>query len=157
GVRGCHSGPAVDLHADRGVEFVGAHALRVGHVLVEPELIDQVYEAAAIPELWPTVIERIAKLTGSVGGVLFSVTPNYSGWTSSPAYAPLFSDFIAAGWHTKNARAERAVARDYPGFIGDNELFTSEEMDQSPMYDWLRRKNFGWCFGTVIKVPAGDT
>jgi DNA-binding CsgD family transcriptional regulator len=125
--------------------------------LIEPDLVDDIYEAAAIPEFWPGVIDRISKLMKSVGGVLFSVTPTYSGWTSSRDYVPLFTDFIAAGWHQKNVRAERALAQSYPGFIGDHELLTREEMDRSPMYAWLRNKGFGWCAGTVIKVPSGDT
>lgn len=41
--------------------------------LVTEDLIDKVYEAAVVPELWDTVLEKIAFRVGSVGGLLLLV------------------------------------------------------------------------------------
>ena len=34
------------------------------------ELVESIYEAAVIPEKWPAILDQIAKVSGSVGGVL---------------------------------------------------------------------------------------
>ena len=36
------------------------------------ELIDRIYECSVVPELWPTVLDDLARLTESRGGLLFS-------------------------------------------------------------------------------------
>lgn len=39
----------------------------------------------------------------------------------------------------------------------DFDMFTAEEMDRDPMYAFMRSQNLGWCVGSTIQVPNGDT
>ncbi len=50
---------------------------------VTEDLIDQVYEAAAVPELWNTVLDTVAGRIASVGAVLFAANAQHTGWVAS--------------------------------------------------------------------------
>ncbi len=122
--------------------------------LATEDLIDRVYEAAVVPELWDKVLDDVASRVGSVGGLLFTANSQRTAWVGSSFAGPLYADFIKDGF--ANPRPQRAIARNHAGFIGDHELFTWDEMDRDPAYAYLRRKGGGWCAGTVIQVPSGD-
>ncbi len=124
---------------------------------ITDELLNQIYEAALLPDLWPDVLARISALSGATaGGVLFAMNPSFSGWKSSPGHQ-LFSEYIEGGWAARNPRpARRALAIKHAGFLGDDQFFTRQEMDEDPFYQWARERGGGWSFGTLIKMPAGD-
>jgi len=123
--------------------------------LITEDLIDDVYEAAAVPDLWEALLDNVAGRLGAAGGLVFVANVQHTGWLGSGAVAPFFADFVADG--DPNPRAQRAVARNHAGFLRDQDLFTAEEMDRDPVYARLRRSGFGWCTGTVIQAPGGDS
>jgi DNA-binding CsgD family transcriptional regulator len=125
--------------------------------MITSELIEQVYEAAAVPELWPSVLDDIAGLNSSIGGLLFVSNDVYAGWTASAAMRPIFQDFVDGGWLALNPRPGRAIALNRMGFVDDFDLFTAAEMDADPTYQYLRQQNVGWCSGTTVTLPSGDT
>jgi hypothetical protein len=122
--------------------------------VVTEDLIDKVYEASVVPELWEKVLDNVASRVGSVGGLLFAANSQRTAWIGSSFAAPLYADFIKEGF--ANPRPQRAIARNHAEFIGEHELFTLEEMDRDPAYAYLRRKGGGWCTGTVVQAPSGD-
>ncbi|WP_245930901.1 helix-turn-helix transcriptional regulator [Methylobacterium radiodurans] len=91
------------------------------------------------------------------GGMLFTATSEATRWTASPQTANFFEQFLASGWMAKNPLVERGVRRDHAGFLTDLDLFTHDELDAEPMYDYMRRSGGGWHLGTAIAVPNGDT
>ncbi|CAO4146830.1 hypothetical protein LPLAFNJD_LOCUS2295 [Methylorubrum aminovorans] len=123
----------------------------------DESLIDTIYEAAHIPELWPTLLDRLSERTDAWGGMLFTATPEATRWVASPQTTDFFSQFLAAGWMAKNPLVERGVRREHAGFLTDLDLFTHDELDAEPMYDYMRRIGGGWHLGTAIAVPNGDT
>jgi DNA-binding CsgD family transcriptional regulator len=124
--------------------------------LVTEDLIDKVYEAAAVPELWNTVLDNVASRAASIGGVLFAANAQHTGWVASGLMTPLVADFIADGYAAQNPRPQRAITLNHTGFVCDHDLFTPEEMDRDPVYAYFRRNGLGWCAGTVIQAPSGD-
>ena len=121
-------------------------------------LLDCIYEAASVPELWPVVLDKLAGVAGGVGTFLFTADPRTVRMTSSESLRQLWIDNLEGGWHEKNARLERAVQRRHAGFVREIDLFTAEEMDQEPTFrDFLRPRGFGWVAGTLIQVPSNDT
>jgi DNA-binding CsgD family transcriptional regulator len=131
-------------------------AVRGAMTLVTEDLIDNVYEAAVIPELWDTVLDGVARRVGSVGGLLFTANSQHTAWVGSSIMGPLYADFIEDGFAAQNPRPQRAIARNHAGFVRDDDLFTPEEMDRDPAYAYMRRKGIGWCAGTVVQAPSGD-
>jgi DNA-binding CsgD family transcriptional regulator len=125
-------------------------------MLITEQLIDDIYEAAVIPDKWQHLLDQIGRQIDSIGGILFTANRQFSGYAASPVLRRIYEDFIEDGYAALNPRPRRAIARNYPGFVGDHELFSPEEMDKDPAYSYLRRKGVGWCAGTVVRAPTGD-
>ncbi|MGY3581768.1 DNA-binding CsgD family transcriptional regulator [Bradyrhizobium sp. USDA 4341] len=125
-------------------------------MLITEQLIDDIYEAAVIPDKWQHLLDQIGRQIDSIGGILFTANRQFSGYVASPVLRRIYEDFIEDGYAALNPRPQRAIARNYPGFVGDHELFSPDEMDQDPAYSYLRRKGAGWCAGTVVQAPGGD-
>jgi hypothetical protein len=57
-------------------------------------LLDLIYEAAAIPDRWPAVLDRMAEIAGGVGTFLITADPRTIRWTSSGALRELGLDIL---------------------------------------------------------------
>jgi DNA-binding CsgD family transcriptional regulator len=121
------------------------------------ELLDHIYEAAAVPDKWPDVLDRLAHMAGAVGTFLLTTDPQNMRWTSSESVKELGNDFLEGRWHERNPRMARLVLRREAGFLREIDLFTSTEMDSDPTFtEFLRPRGFGWAAGTVVQVPSDD-
>jgi DNA-binding CsgD family transcriptional regulator len=76
----------------------------------------------------------------------------------SPAIRPMVDKWFDSDWTECNPRRERLIPRREPRFLTDLDAFTLEEIERDPFYqEFLRPLGFGWCTGTTIRTPAGDT
>lgn len=128
------------------------------------QLIDDIYEAAAVPEQWPRVLAALAALVDGMGAGLFSVPANRQidgareRYVCTPSMEQVVADFAALGRPELNQRSPRAIGRRHPGFLTDHDVFTEDELGKDPFYvDFLRPRGLGWCAGSAIFVPGGDT
>lgn len=121
-------------------------------------IIDEIYEAAVVPERWPRLLSRLSSTVGGDGGLLFTASAERSAWTVSPEIEPLMDEFFRDGWAAINPRPQRLGAANYPGFVRDNDSFTPDELDNDPVYrDFYRQRGLGWATGTMLNVPSGDS
>lgn len=90
-------------------------------------LLDLIYEAAAVPEMWPAVLDSLADMTGSVGTFLITTDPSALRWTSSESVRQLGLDFLEGRWHERNPRMERLLSHRHAGFMREIDMFTAEE------------------------------
>lgn len=120
-------------------------------------LIDQIYEAALVPELWPTTLGNLSAAADGVGGLLFTSHLDRIRWTGSSDIYGFFVEFLRDGWAAINPRPARMAAANHPGFIRDYDCFTPEEVDADPVFAFLRQRGLGWATGTMIEVPSGDS
>ena len=122
------------------------------------DLIDRIYEAAAVPELWPDVLNRLSALAGAWAAGLIAFDPiGKMRYVSTPNYAEAFARFAELGMTYDNQRPKRALASGHPGFLHDIELLSEAEHAADPIYrDFLRPIGVGWTAGTVIPVPSSD-
>ena len=120
-------------------------------------LLDLIYEAAAVPEMWPAVLDSLADMTGSVGTFLITTDPSALRWTSSELVRQLGLDFLEGRWHERNPRMERLLSHRHAGFMREIDMFTAEEMDGDATFtELLRPRGFGWAAGNVVQVPSDD-
>lgn len=119
-------------------------------------LLDAVYEAAAVPELWPSVLDRLSALADGVGGLLFATNTHDTRWTASRTLALVFDKFIRDGGMDKNPRPRRLAAMRYAGFVSDLDVFERDEIDRDPTYQHFRAIGLGWAAGTMFPMPSGD-
>jgi DNA-binding CsgD family transcriptional regulator len=122
----------------------------------ESSVVDRIYEAAIVPELWPTAIEAVAEHTGCYGGAFFSAGPHGSVFSASKTCEPHLNALVEGGWSERNIRVQRLVVKEWAGFVTDSDLCTDEEIANHPIYtQFLRPRGLGWSVATHI-VGADD-
>lgn len=120
------------------------------------DIIDRIYEASVIPELWPSALDLMADAADCQVGFLFAVDG-----ASEPQ--SIVNDrgqeaarrFFEDGWVTRNTQGARTLARDEPRFISDHDIYTEAEIENDPYYrEFLRPNGLAWGCGTVISGPV---
>lgn len=121
------------------------------------ELVNRIYEAAVIPEMWPAVLDDLSKIA-TRGGTLLSIDPQQEvRHIASEQFRGVMELFIRDGWIQQNIRAEKFMQTKYAGFLTDTHLILIEDMDRHPFYtDLVRPNGGGFAIGTSIPVPSGD-
>jgi DNA-binding CsgD family transcriptional regulator len=124
--------------------------------LGETNIVDAIYEAAAIPELWPGVLDSLAGIAGAVGTFLMATNAREFRWTSSDSVRQLGHDFIAGGYLARSFRM-KTLMQQRGGFAREIDKLTAAEMDTDvALTELLRPRGFGWVVGTVILAPSDD-
>lgn len=121
-------------------------------------LVGRVYEAAAVPELWPDVLGAIAHSIDAAGACLFTPGGVSARWISSPDMNSALDEFVAGGWLEHDGFNDRLLASGRTGFVGDLELFAPADLLVEPVYaDWLYPRGFGWGAATIMRLPHDRT
>jgi len=126
-------------------------------VMDREKLIDSIYEAALVPELWPRVLDGVALAGASSGATIFTLADQTGRWVSNDAVREAMTRFITEGWAARNERGRRTLEVAEPRFVADLDIFTPSEIEESPLYrDFLRPAGFGWGAGTIIRSMTDD-
>lgn len=121
------------------------------------ELIDRIYEAGLVPELWPAVLASMADRFDGAGAVLIAGDRGSTRITCSTGFEGVVSGFVEEGWAARNRRMERARAKRHPGFITEHDLFTLDELLADPALEgFFLPRGIGGELGTLIAMPTGD-
>jgi DNA-binding CsgD family transcriptional regulator len=124
---------------------------------MKTELIDRIYECSFVPQLWPGVLDELAELTGSRGGLLFSARDRVLKWTSSDNLNDIFRSYVEDGWFPRCPRRVCLFAKSMPAFFVEHDLWTADQLDSNPIYrDFFRPHGLGWSAGTGLQLPTGD-
>jgi DNA-binding CsgD family transcriptional regulator len=119
--------------------------------------IDALYEAAVIPELWPGVLDSIARQTHAALGTVFIYREGVHKNVGTPASDKLLRDYVALDRPTFNSRMHRSLARKNAGFMRDSDLFTHDELQRDEFYnDFLYPRGYGWVACSHFPLPNGD-
>ena len=109
--------------------------------------IDQVYEAAVVPDRWPVLLDRIGQHFDAKGGLIFTASTDGTRWIGGGEVVDIMQEFMAAGWMAHNDRPARVLARNHPGFLTELDVMTDDETRELPVFrDFLRPKG---CFATA--------
>lgn len=123
----------------------------------DADLIDKIYEAAVIPDMWPSLLHEISQIPEAVGGILFATNFQQTKWIASQDIDAIFDVFVRDGWMDRNQRPRRLAQMNYAGFVSDLDVFTEKELDEDPVYSgFLRPNDLGWAAGTMLSMPSGD-
>lgn len=124
---------------------------------MKTELIDRIYESSFVPDLWPGVLDELAELTGSRGGLLFSARDRVLKWTSSDNLNDIFRSYVEDGWFPRCPRRVCLFAKSMPAFFVEHDFWTADQLDNHPIYrDFFRPHGLGWSAGTGLQLPTGD-
>ena len=67
----------------------------------ETDIVDRIYEAAAIPDMWPGVLDAISDIAGGVGGLLFASDAAGFRSVGSRSLDGIIERYVAEGWPTR--------------------------------------------------------
>lgn len=124
----------------------------------EDEFLDRLYEAAALPELWPGVLDRLSAMADLAGAMLLGIRDTDVRWTSTPNFEATFRTYLQRGYVGQDQRTVRLTKLEYAGFVSELDVFSLEEWEADPIRrDLLVPAGFGWGIATNVAVPSGDT
>lgn len=124
---------------------------------MKADLIDRIYECSFVPELWPAVLDDVARLTDTTGGVLFAAHGKGLKWTASDSVSEVVRSYVEDGWFARCDRRVCMYSRVAPTFVRELDAWSQEEIDANPIYrDFFRPRGLGWSAGTGMSVPTGD-
>jgi DNA-binding CsgD family transcriptional regulator len=128
-----------------------------GQVFVKTDLIDRIYECSFVPELWPGVLDELAELAGSRGGLLFSARDRVLKWTASASLNEIFRSYVEDGWFPHCPRRICLFGQSMPAFFVEHDFWTPEQLESKAIYrDFFRPHGLGWSAGTGLQMPTGD-
>lgn len=124
----------------------------------QDELIDRIYEASVLPELWTGVIAQIARSVDGEAALLSTVQMNTVRMVSTSAdftetWRLIFERFPGAS----NPRTQRLLAARHSGFVTDAHVFSAGEIEREPLYtEILIPRGYGSGAATAIHYPGGE-
>ncbi|HXW73062.1 MAG TPA: helix-turn-helix transcriptional regulator [Methylocella sp.] len=124
---------------------------------MDPKLVDQIYESAFVPELWPGALDAVAQVAKTRGCSLLITDGNATIWTASINNRAITSSIVNEGWFWRGQITARLVGACHAGFLTEFDVLSPEELDQEPIYrDFFRPQGIGWSVGTAIPIPTGE-
>lgn len=129
---------------------------------MKTDLIDKIYEATFVSELWPELLTELGALSESAGASLFVLENEQSrritGWRASPATEEGTARMVKEGWFWRGRIADRLFAARHAGFLTDLDLLSPDEIAREPIYKGIfNQYGVGWSVGTVIPLPTSET
>lgn len=120
-------------------------------------LIEMIYEAGLMPELWPVTLDRLANALGARGALFMMQSGGSERWTASTRLEPVMQDFVDQGWAHDNVRSARCrAAGPHPGFFTDLDLVSLEEAETLPIYTKFLKPR-GLEAGAATLIQGFDT
>ena len=121
------------------------------------DILDDLYEAALHPQMWPSVLERLAQMVGAKGALFFSRGRHGASWTGSAKAAEDFEAYVKAGWMHEHDRAAPLLERLHPGFLTDGGVYGAARLELMSVYrDFLIPRGYPAGAGTVIQGASQD-
>ena len=123
----------------------------------DEQVLDRIYEAGAIPELWPKLLEEFDRIADVAGSVLFAVRNGAVRWVASPSFSDLATGYMERGYAGNDNRTARLLGAHHAGFLTDLDVFSREEWEADPIRrSYWEPRGYGWGVATNVEVPTGD-
>jgi DNA-binding CsgD family transcriptional regulator len=125
---------------------------------VSEDLIEQIYEAAFVPEHWPAVLDRLTAFSGSASAAMLIIDGKAPPrWKSTEYVRESLHRFTTTDAWRHSERSPHLLPRlDRHGFTYDCDYLSPEQMARDPVSAALRQLGLAWQLGTFIQMPSGD-
>lgn len=120
-------------------------------------IVERIYEAAVLPELWPGVLRDFARLAESAEAALLAFDGVSARWIGS---SPAADRLAEAHFRQPGAlmRSHRLLAAQKAAFLTDHDVYDAVEMANEPLFrDFLFPLGYGRGVATAIPMPNGET
>jgi len=122
------------------------------------ELVGRIYEAAAEPDGWPSVLHDIGQSVNAVGAALAAIrNDRWMGWRCSPGTPPEFDAYLRSDAPTRSQITTRLVQANRAGFVPDQDVLPEAEWLADPMMaEFATPAGLHHAAATAIHIPTGD-
>jgi len=126
-------------------------------MLGDEEIIDRVYEAALVPELWSSVLNDLKTVGDAAGTILFAATDRSTVGLATEGVESVLEAAQSPYWAPRNTRGQLLLTLPQAEFHSDADHFTQDQMGADPLYTDLHWKlGLGYAAATWISPPNGD-
>lgn len=128
-------------------------------MIAAAEVIDQFYEAALVPELWPTACEALAEEVSATTATIFAIDQvGQHRFVCTPNILDGITRFSRDPRRLENPRPGRALARFPFTFTRELDLLTEEELEADVVLnEFIRPAGMNWSAGCAFQEPTGHT
>src|ERR1700712_2027684 len=97
-------------------------------------LIDAIYEASFVPDLWPRVLQQLCSRTDSIGAALFLFTDGQPPrGRSVESQRELLAEFLVSDTYQFSTGVTRMCNVQPASFIDVDDFMTPSEIEQPPL------------------------
>jgi DNA-binding CsgD family transcriptional regulator len=89
--------------------------------LDDDKLIDRIYEAGVLPELWSGVLDDLTVAGNGAFAALFSQSRGDLRWVASKLGVIIGEEYTREGWPQRTDRMDRLLRARHAGFLGEAE------------------------------------
>ena len=124
-------------------------------------VVDRIYEASLVPELWQPVIGDLCAVSGSASGTVF--VADFQGGVcgiGSRAIDDVFQQTLRDADWLRHPRPQLFVVESsaVPNrFFRIHDLLSADELARDPVEQVMRQHGYGFQAATVVRLPNGDT
>lgn len=124
----------------------------------DTRLADKIYEASAIPEFWPSVLDEIAAANDAALGSVFITSGDFSmRWVGTERANKLIDDYLTLDKPIERIRMDKSAKLMHDSFYTDLD-FNDESVFRHPYYtDFLHPRNYGWFAAATFSLPTGES
>jgi len=120
-------------------------------------VVDQIYEAAFLPENWYPLLDHMAEKTGAQGTSLVSTSAPNTKWLASAALEDMKIKMIDEGWYRYNTRTDKLLSIEHHGFVNEADFFSEQDYNTMPIFTGMMQPlGYGFGTSTFISTPSGE-
>lgn len=121
-------------------------------------LIQQIYDAAAMPELWPAALESFGRAVDTPAVILLTRrSDSWIGCTYAAPFNDSVSEYLQSDIPSRSQTTARLLAADRAGFVPSDDIYTPDEWEREPYRnEWGRKWGWDRAAATAVQVPSGD-
>jgi len=120
-------------------------------------LIDRIYEAAFVPEFWPSVLTDAATAANAASGELQIIAGGGDPiWKATERTHDTLETFMKGGQWRQCERPLRFMEANHAGFLLDADIMTPDQIERDPVTSLFGALGLGWQLGSLIPMPTGE-
>ncbi len=123
----------------------------------DSRLVDRIYEAAFVPDLWPDVLGEIGARSSAPAGSLFVFDGKLPlGYQATETVRGIIDDFVARGEWRQNERIPYFQQNPFTGFVIAQEYYPPDFLAREPTFQDRLKLGLESQAGTIIPMPGGE-
>lgn len=128
--------------------------------MAQLSLVDSIYEAALVPELWEDALDALGHASGSASGSLLVFDGQRPPrWRTRERTRGVLDQFSRTDAWRRNERHPERLTEFGVGdasFHYADDLMTPEQLAKDSVIGFLKEVGLGWQLGTALKMPTDE-